>query len=254
MSTTTVKTATPALDKIMLIIDFIAHNGPQTFSTIYQSLALPKSSTSTLLNSMLAHKLLRQDHDKFDLGLRLYEIGSYAFAHFDIKEFALPVLKKLRDDTDLTCHLGILEGTNPVYLLKIESSYPVIINSWIGKRLSFNSSALGKIFLSFSPEQKARELLALQQPLPKFTPNTITDDKLLFEQIKEIKDRGYAIDDEEDAKGIFCLAAPILNRKGELLAAISMSGVLAQYDKMPMEKFVERLKEAAAAISLKTSD
>lgn len=254
MSTTTVKTATPALDKIMLIIDFIAHNGPQTFSTIYQSLALPKSSTSTLLNSMLAHKLLRQDHDKFDLGLRLYEIGSYAFAHFDIKEFALPVLKKLRDDTDLTCHLGILEGTNPVYLLKIESSYPVIINSWIGKRLSFNSSALGKIFLSFSPEQKARELLALQQPLPKFTPNTITDDKLLFEQIKEIKSRGYAIDDEEDAKGIFCLAAPILNRKGELLAAISMSGVLAQYDKMPMEKFVERLKEAAAAISLKTSD
>ena len=254
MSTTTVKTATPALDKIMLIIDFIAHNGPQTFSTIYQSLALPKSSTSTLLNSMLAHKLLRQDHDKFDLGLRLYEIGSYAFAHFDIKEFALPVLKKLRDNTDLTCHLGILEGTNPVYLLKIESSYPVIINSWIGKRLSFNSSALGKIFLSFSPEQKARELLALQQPLPKFTPNTITDDKLLFEQIKEIKSRGYAIDDEEDAKGIFCLAAPILNRKGELLAAISMSGVLAQYDKMPMEKFVERLKEAAAAISLKTSD
>lgn len=254
MSTTTVKTATPALDKIMLIIDFIAHNGPQTFSTIYQSLALPKSSTSTLLNSMLAHKLLRQDHDKFDLGLRLYEIGSYAFAHFDIKEFALPVLKKLRDDTDLTCHLGILEGTNPVYLLKIESSYPVIINSWIGKRLSFNSSALGKIFLSFSPEQKARELLALQQPLPKFTPNTITDDKLLFEQIKEIKGRGYAIDDEEDAKGIFCLAAPILNRKGELLAAISMSGVLAQYDKMPMEKFVERLKEAAAAISLKTSN
>ena len=254
MSTTTVKTATPALDKIMLIIDFIAHNCPQTFSTIYQSLALPKSSTSTLLNSMLAHKLLRQDHDKFDLGLRLYEIGSYAFAHFDIKEFALPVLKKLRDDTDLTCHLGILEGTNPVYLLKIESSYPVIINSWIGKRLSFNSSALGKIFLSFSPEQKARELLALQQPLPKFTPNTITDDKLLFEQIKEIKGRGYAIDDEEDAKGIFCLAAPILNRKGELLAAISMSGVLAQYDKMPMEKFVERLKEAAAAISLKTSD
>ena len=254
MSTTTVKTATPALDKIMLIIDFIAHNGPQTFSTIYQSLALPKSSTSTLLNSMLAHKLLRQDHDKFDLGLRLYEIGSYAFAHFDIKEFALPVVKKLRDDTDLTCHLGILEGTNPVYLLKIESSYPVIINSWIGKRLSFNSSALGKIFLSFSPEQKARELLALQQPLPKFTPNTITDDNLLFEQIKEIKDRGYAIDDEEDAKGIFCLAAPILNRKGELLAAISMSGVLAQYDKMPMEKFVERLKEAATAISLKASD
>ena len=254
MSTTTVKTATPALDKIMLIIDFIAHNGPQTFSTIYQNLALPKSSTSTLLNSMLAHKLLRQDHDKFDLGLRLYEIGSYAFAHFDIKEFALPVLKKLRDDTDLTCHLGILEGTNPVYLLKIESSYPVIINSWIGKRLSFNSSALGKIFLSFSTEQKAKELIALQQPLPKFTPNTITDDKILFEQIKEIKDRGYAIDDEEDAKGIFCLAAPILNRKGELLAAISMSGVLAQYDKMPMEKFVEHLKEAAAAISLKASD
>lgn len=254
MSTPTVKTATPALDKIMLIIDFIAHNGPQTFSTIYQNLALPKSSTSTLLNSMLAHKLLRQDHDKFDLGLRLYEIGSYAFAHFDIKEFALPVLKKLRDDTDLTCHLGILEGTNPVYLLKIESSYPVIINSWIGKRLSFNSSALGKIFLSFSPEQKAHELLTQQQPLPKFTQNTITDDKILFEQTKEIKERGYAIDDEEDAKGIFCLAAPILNRKGELLAAISMSGVLAQYDKMPMEKFVELLKEAAAAISLKASN
>ena len=246
---TPIKTATPALDKVMLIIDFIAHNGPQTFSSIYQNLNLPKSSTSTLLGSMLAHKILRQNNDKYDLGLRLYEIGTHAFAHFDIKEYALPILKKLRDDSGLTCHLGVLEGNNPVYLLKVESSYAVIVNSWIGKRLPINSTALGKIFLAFSDENKALELIENQLPLQKYTEKTIIAPDELMQQRAQVKNQGFAIDNQEDVTGIVCLAAPIFDSNQKLIAAISMSGVLAQYEKSSIEHMVNLLKEAATQIS-----
>ncbi|CFB71377.1 IclR family transcriptional regulator [Yersinia enterocolitica] len=112
----------PALDKFVRVCDFLMLRNGATFSQIYQGLALPKSSTSTLLNVMVAHGLLRQENDRYLLGLRLYEFGNRAIEQFDIKKVALPVLTDLRDTTHLTCHLGVLEGNSAIYLGKVRIS------------------------------------------------------------------------------------------------------------------------------------
>lgn len=82
--------------------------------------------------------------DKYYLGLRLYELGNKAAEQYDIKKIALPILEEIRDNTGLTCHLGVLEGDAPIYLLKVESPQAIVIRSWEGKRLSLHSSGLGR--------------------------------------------------------------------------------------------------------------
>lgn len=109
---------------------------------------IAKSSTSSLLTGMVAHGLLRQEKDKYYLGLRLYELGNKAAEQYDIKKIALPVLEEIRDATGLTCHLGVLEGDSPIYLLKLESPQAIVIRSWEGKRLSLHSSGLGKVLIA----------------------------------------------------------------------------------------------------------
>lgn len=126
----TVATQVPALDKIVRIYDYLSDKDGATFSQIYQGVGIAKSSTSSLLSGMVAHGLLRQYNDKYYLGLRLYEFGNKAVEQYDIKKIALPVLAALRVKTNLTCHLGVLEGSSPIYLLKLESPQSIIVRSW----------------------------------------------------------------------------------------------------------------------------
>ncbi|OBX09036.1 hypothetical protein QV08_02930 [Gallibacterium salpingitidis] len=248
--TSQIKTSTPALDKVVLIIDYLAINGPSSFSTIYQNLDLPKSSTSTLLNNLVIHGILRQNSDdKYTLALRLYEWGIKAVSNFDIKEIALPILEKLRDETGLTCHLGIMDGNFPTYLLKVESPSAVIIKSWLGKRLPINSTALGKVFLAYMDVKKAHQLIQQQLPFKQFTANTICDTDTLLKSIQVVKKQGWACDNEEDADGVICLAAPVLNYNHEIIAAVSISGITTQYQIKPIEEQVPILKKYVQLLS-----
>lgn len=247
---TSLRTTTPALDKIVLIIDYLSINGASSFSTIYQNLGLPKSSTSTLLSNLVTHGILRQNSDdKYTLALRLYEWGTKAVSNFDIKQVALPLLEKLRDETGLTCHLGIMDGNFPVYLLKVESPSAVIIKSWLGKRLSINSTALGKVFLAYMDQNQANKLIEQQMPLKKFTSNTIIDKDKLLESIQIVKQQGWACDNQEDAEGVICLAAPVLNFNNQIIAAVSISGIISQYQSKPIEQQVPILKKYVSLLS-----
>ncbi len=224
----TITSQVPALDKVVRVCDFLADQNGATFSQIYQGVGLPKSSTSSLLNGMVAHGLLRQEQDKYYLGLRLYEFGNKAVEQFDIKKIALPTLTKLRDTTNLTCHLGVLEGSTPIYIAKVESPQAIVIRSWEGKRLSLHSSGLGKVLMAWLPEHELDLLLPDEEELPRFTATTITTKTELKAQLAIIRQRGWAYDDEEDSLGVRCIAVPIRNKNGKVIAAVSVSGVTFQ--------------------------
>lgn len=145
----TITTSVPALDKTVRICSYLFNTPGATFSQIQQDLGLPKSSTSSLLNALVDHHLLRQDRGRFFLGLKLYEWGNRSLEQFDISKVAQPVLEKLRDSTDLICHLGILDEVAPIYILKLESAQPIGIRSWVGKKLSLHRLMLS--IVSFIP-------------------------------------------------------------------------------------------------------
>ncbi|QKJ59906.1 IclR family transcriptional regulator [Serratia fonticola] len=243
----TITTPVPALDKAIRVCNFLAEKGNATFSQIYLGVDLPKSSTSTLLNAMVAHGMLRQERDKYSLGLLLFELGNKAIQHFDIKTVATPLLAELRDSTNLTCHLGVLEGGAAIYLLKMESPQAVVVRSWEGKRLSLYSSGLGKVLLAWQEEQEIDDLLPESEPFTAYTEKTITRRAIYKQQLAEIRQRGWACDDEEDCIGVRCISAPVRNSQGDVIAAISVSGVLFQ---LPEEKWQEIANQVQHTCSL----
>lgn len=244
-----ITTTIPALDKISRIFAFLAESNGATFTQIFQGVGIAKSSTSSLLNGMVEHGLLRQDNDKYYLGLRLYELGNKAAEQYDIKKVALPILEHIRDITGLTCHLGVLEGASPIYLLKLESPQAIVIRSWEGKRLSLHSSGLGKVLIAWLSEEQLAALLPDDQPLTRYTDTTITDIQVLKQELAEIRRCGWGHDNEEDSPGVRCIAVPVFNAQNHVVAALSVSGVTFQIPDEKRESLAQLMIEAGRKLS-----
>lgn len=245
-----IQTLVPALDKMVRICDYLDNRRGATFSQIFQDLDLPKSSTSTLLNALVMHGILRQEKNKYYLGLKLHEWGDKSLEQFDIAKIAKPMMSKLRDETNLTCHLGVLDGLYPVYIAKIENDQAIGIRTWIGKKLPLHSSGVGKALIAWLPEEKIDQLIP-EEKLTKYTDTTITSKKQLKKELAKIRTQGWAYDNQEDVQGVHCIAAPIFNKNNEPIAAISISGVLFQLPIDKIEKYSILVRKACQALTNK---
>lgn len=243
-----IKTQTPAIDKAVQIFSYLSQQGGATFSQIYQDVNLPKSTTSSLLASLVAHGLLRQDKNKYYLGLRLYEFGQRAEESFDIKKIALEPLTQLRDMTKLTCHLGVLQGAEAIYLSKLESPGAIVVRSWIGKKLSLYSSGLGKALLAWMPDKDIDRLLP-DENFKIYTATTIPNKTELKKELVQIREQGWAFDNGEDSEEVICIAAPIFNKEKNVIAAISISGVSFQVTKERIPQLTKMALATARSIS-----
>ncbi|WP_392566259.1 IclR family transcriptional regulator [Utexia brackfieldae] len=246
----TISTQVPAVDKAVRILHFLAQHDGATYSQIYQGLSLPQSSTSTLLASLVANGLLRQHEGKYFLGLMLYEFGSKSVEQFNLRELAAESLIYLRDKTHLACHLGVLDGNSAIYLAKLESPNAIMVKSWLGKRLSLHCSGLGKVLLAWLPEDKIDELLPDEQ-LPRHTNHTITTKTAFKKALAEVRKNGWAFDDGEDLEGITCIAVPVFDHSGNVVAAISSSGVAFQMPADKVKSFAQYAIEAATLLTQK---
>ncbi|WP_294612636.1 IclR family transcriptional regulator [uncultured Gilliamella sp.] len=245
-----IQTLVPALDKMVRICDYLDNHRGATFSQIFQDLNLPKSSTSTLLNALVIHGILRQEKNKYYLGLKLHEWGDKSLEQFDIAKIAKPMMSELRNETNLTCHLGVLDGLYPVYIAKIENDQAIGIRTWIGKKLPLHSSGVGKALIAWLPEEKIDQLIP-EDKLTKYTETTITSKKQLKKELAKIRSQGWAYDNQEDVQGVHCIAAPIFNKNNEPIAAISISGVLFQLPIDKIEKYSILVRKACQAITNK---
>jgi DNA-binding IclR family transcriptional regulator len=219
----------PAVVRAIEILEFIGQNGEKSFTEIYTHLNFPKSSTHQILQTLRSLGYVRQSGESpnFALGLKLLELGSRTAEQLDIRKEALPILKELSIQTNLTCHLGILDGTAAVYLAKVESLQPVRLNSWEGKRSNLHSSALGKILTAWLEEEDVDDILSQIKFTPN-TPNTITDPKGFKRHLQLVRKQGWSLDNEENEPMVQCIGAPVWNIKGEVCAAISASGLARQ--------------------------
>jgi DNA-binding IclR family transcriptional regulator len=162
----------------------------------------------------------------------------------DLRETAHPHLVALRDRTRETTQIAILDHWQVVYLERMISPFPVgVMRSRAGAILPAYCTALGKTLLAFMPEAEV-EAWAATQKFPALTPSTITSGRRLLKELRVIRHRGYGIDDEEREKGVRCLAAPIQNHHGEVVAAVSIAGPI---DRLPRE--LEGSEIAAAVVA-----
>jgi DNA-binding IclR family transcriptional regulator len=245
----TEKSSAPALTKGFAILDLVAQEPGLGFAAIKNRLALPNSSCHHLISTLCNLGALQMQANRgYVLGLHLFELGSIAASQRHLGELALPALKQLAQETRLTCHLGVMEGNQPVYLLKVEGSQEIRVNTWEGKRLSLHSSSLGKVLLAWldTPELEARlKDVRWEQK----TASTIISQQVFLQHLAEVRRRGWALDDEEDIASLRCVAAPILDADGKVIAAISAVGTILNIDKERFEPLAKQICHTASIIS-----
>ncbi|WP_241911701.1 IclR family transcriptional regulator [Telmatospirillum siberiense] len=184
------------------------------------------------------------------MGLRLYELGNVAISHLDVKRESLSELYQLRQVTNLTCHLGVLDGNEAIYLAKLESPSVLSVKTWEGKRLSLHSSAVGKALLSDHGEAEIDAIFP-SPALPTFTRNTVPSVVRLKEELRTVRQRGWAFDDEEELENIRCVAAPIRDVHGEVVAAVSVVGLKFQIPDERVETLAGQVIEICTNVSKK---
>lgn len=215
----------PMLERSMRVLELLseAEEG-LSLAELCQRLAAPKSSVFNILATLEEAGYLRAVNTtgKYTLTAKLFHIGSPAIQRLDPKRTLYPYLVELVELTGETANLGILDGREALYIESVPGSSRVRVAVTPGERLDLHCTALGKTLLAFLDTVQADELLA-GRPLPRRTPNTITDRASLTAQLALIRERGYAIDDEEDNLDIRCIGAPIRDYTGRVTAAVSIT-------------------------------
>ena len=195
------------------------------YSEVVARTQLPKATTHRVLKSLVQIGYLRFDAEagRYSGDLKLAFLGSAVTSHFDLQGYVRPHLLKLQAETKHTCNLGVLSGDAGVYLDKLESSdaFGIKLYSAIGKPFPLHCTAMGKILLAGMESAVARRVLSGR--LEAFTPHTITDPAVLRRELERVRRQAYALDREEITRGIMCVAAPIHNREGDTIAAISVA-------------------------------
>lgn len=194
---------TAVLERAALLLDAFDSRGPLTLAEITRRAGLPRSSTHRLLEQLLALRWVRRQGNTYELGIRMFEIGSLVRHQHDVRRVALPFLHELHRATGMAVHFGVLDGSDVVYLDRI------------GARSPARCTTLGKVLLSQAEVVQSREC-------------------------------GTAIEREESAAGVSCVAAPIRAVSGETVAAVSVCGATPS---MPVGEVADLVRGAAHGVA-----
>ena len=241
----------PAVVRALDILEFLSDRKEATFTEIHTGLGIPKSSAYHILGTLTSRGYIRFAGDSFKylLGLRLVELGTKSSSFIDIRTEALPLLRELAAKTNETCNLGILDGTEGIYIAKLEGSQPIRLNSWEGKRFPLHCTAMGKVLLAWQDEEKWAEMLP-KLKLIRNTKNTITELNKLSVHLRHVRKQGWALDDQENEDHVRCLGHPVLSFDGRVLGAISISGLATRFD----GKYVQKLNREAKSVARRLSE
>jgi IclR family acetate operon transcriptional repressor len=243
------KYTVPSLARAFEILDILTMSSVGlTKMEIARKVGIPYSTAFNLLNTMEQHGYVRKDEEtsRYYLGLKILSLGGVPLRDVNLRDTVAPVLSELVRQTGLTAHLAILDRGEAVYIDRREPNGFLKINSWIGKRNYVHSSAVGKALIAFRTTEEIEEIC--RGGIPKRTAKTITSARKLKAELAETRRRGYAVDDEEDELGGRCVAAPVFDAAGGVVAAIGLSGILSQIPDDRLPELGEFLRDAVMEV------
>lgn len=237
--------------KALNIIEILAKTKKElALSEIARSLKLAKSTAHGLISTLRDFGYVEQSPftGKYKLGLRLFEIGNIVAHGWDVRAVAGPYIQCLVDELGETVHLVILDKGEVLYIDKRESRQSLRIVSQVGMRLPAHCTGVGKVLLAFLPAGEVKQIIA-DRGLPRFTRNTITDFRKLEDELALVRELGYALDNEEIMDSLRCVAAPIRDHSGKVVAAASVSGPVSRLAGEKFTQLVKLLVRTAADVS-----
>jgi len=211
---------------------------------------LPVSSAHRLLSTLQQERFVRFDAERtrWFVGVGAFLAGSGFLRSRDLTGLARPYMRHLMESSGETVSLAVEDDGQAVYLAQVECRQLMRALASPGQRAPLHSSAVGKAIIAFS-EPGRREELVGQAKLERFTERTIVTRKGFSAAIAEAAERGYAVDDEEYAIGLRCVAAPIFDEAGVAAAAISLSGPSARVTDRRLPELAALARESAAKIT-----
>lgn len=238
--------------KAVEIIDLITNSPEELGATeISQRLDLNVSGTYHILNTLKSTSMIEQNHKtkKYRLGMKLWKIGKKAREQNQLGFFIQPFLKELRDITNETANLTILDQDEIVYIAQEQSNRFAQMFTRTGARAPLYCSGSGKVLLAYQSDEKQAAMMS-KIVFTRFTEKTINDPLELQRQLAVIRQRGYAYDNEEREEGVSCIAAPIFDFDGEIIAAMSISGPTPRFHPENRDKWIGAILDITSRVSL----
>jgi IclR family KDG regulon transcriptional repressor len=215
----------PAVTRAFDILElFLDRDTALTAPDIVRALGLPRTTVHELVATLVARGYLVADRSGgYRLGVRLYQLGSRYAEQLDLAAEGQQVARSVAEKCQETVHIAILEDTDVIYIAKVDSTQAVRLVSAAGRRLPAHCTAVGKMLLASLPEHELRSRIPDRTLLPAMTANTITDTETLHTVLADTRTRGTAVEESESNADASCVAAPVRDRTGQVVAALSIS-------------------------------
>lgn len=237
--------------RLLLVIEEIAKAGvPVTPTEVNAQIGLPKPTIHRLFSTLEEEGFLQRDMDgrTYSPGPRLRDMAGGILSSLRIRTARQAVLKRVSREIGETCNIALPDRDSMTYLERVETEWPLRIQLPIGTRVPFYCTASGKMYLGSLALNHLKTYLAATD-LVRRTPNTITDPDALLEEIRGVREVGYALDREEFMEDMIALAVPILDTNQRLMATLSFHAPTQRFDIARALEFLEPLKDAATALS-----
>ncbi|WP_304615450.1 IclR family transcriptional regulator [Paracoccus sp. (in: a-proteobacteria)] len=237
--------------RTLAVLDLVAGFGrPVRFAEILPVAGLPKATLYRFLQVLTHQDMLAFDEDRqtYAPGMRLVRLAHSAWAQSSLAPLAREVLDELAETLGQTVHLAQLDNGAVLYVDKRNARQPVEMFSQSGKVGPAYCTGVGKAMLAHLPEDRLAAAID-RQSFHAHTPNTLTSPAALRAELALIRQRGYALDDEEHETGIACIAAPILSGSGRILGAISVTTTTAATSRDQLLALAGPVTRAAARIA-----
>lgn len=213
------------IQKALNVLQLFVEHKKLSFTEMQKMLGFNKSTLFRIVATLTFNEFLKKDKaGMYELGLAIFTLGHRTSVKEQLKSVAVPIMVRLSEDLNMTAHLGILNGLEVVIIAKVSPERSIQMASRVGGAVPAHCTGQGKTLLAYTTEEVVIKI-ANAKGLTRFTPTTITTLDGLIAELRRIRERGFTYDDSEHEKDLRCVAVPILDEAGQLVAALSVTGL-----------------------------
>lgn len=246
------KPASSVVQRALAVLDAVARGGESvSLATIAGNLGLPKPTAYRLLRELAEAGLVRRATEGaggFTPGPRLEGLALAVMQHAGSSTARHAILSRLVDELGETCNITVLDGSQVLYLDRVESPWPLRVHLQPGSRVPLTCTASGKLFLARLPKLRRDRLLA-QMRFERHTDRTLVDRADLEQELERIRKNGFAVDNEEYLAGLLCVAVPVVDSRGKTIAAVAVQAPVARLPHERAQGTLPALERAARALA-----
>lgn len=238
-----------SVDRALQILELIGQLGTAGVTELATELGVHKSTVSRVIGSLESHGFVEQEPTgrKYRIGFTVVRLASSTTAHLDLSKQGHEICEKLAAELGETTNLAVLDGNQAINLVEAQGTSSVALQTWVGQTSPAHATSSGKVLLSALSDNDIRSLFV--RGLPRYTEHTITHIDALLADLTAVRERGWAIAEEELEVGLVALAAPIRDHTGAVISALSVSGPRYRVDPDHADDIAAAVTAAASELN-----